>query len=132
MEHVLAPTSGGPVTRQKARSSTPALVYLGFGVGAAGALVGTATGIVSLSKASSAKDQCEETSCWPEARSDADSAKRYATVSNISFGVGLAGVAIGLIGWLSSSADSASKPESVRLLVTPAHAGASIGLVRDF
>ncbi len=129
IEHVLTPVSPG--VKAPANHSTPALVYLGFGLGAAGVLVGTTAGIVSLSKASKAKDQCDGTECWPEARSDADSAKRYATLSNVSFGIGLAGVGIGLAALLMPSTKGSPEPGRVRLEVAPVHAGAGIRLVRD-
>ncbi len=87
-----APAVGEPARTSKL---TP-LAYVGFGVGAAGIAVGSVAGLMSLSKASDAKDQCRENQCPPSASDDIDGAKTLATVSNVGFGVGIAGVAVGV------------------------------------
>jgi hypothetical protein len=87
------PTRGG---------GTSPLVYIGFGVGAAGLAVGSVAGALSLSKASSAKENCQGSSCTPAAQDDIDASKSLATVSNIGFGVAIVGAAVGVYGLLSS------------------------------
>jgi heme/copper-type cytochrome/quinol oxidase subunit 2 len=64
-----------------------------------GLLVGSITGLVALSKASSAKDQCVNNLCPPAAHDDVKSGRTFATVSTVSFifagvGAATAGVAI--------------------------------------
>jgi hypothetical protein len=79
------------------------MVYAGFGVGAAGLVVGSVTGILSLSKAASAKDEhCRDNLCSEAARDDIDASKTLATVSNVAFAVGAVGVGVGVYGLLSS------------------------------
>lgn len=133
VEHVLVPAAAPPRERPARSSSAPALAYAGFGVGAAGVLAGATTGILSLSRAASAKRMCDGTECWPEARSDADSSKKLATASNIAFGVGLVGLGVGIVGLLTSSPARADKHDAgFRLQVTPLHSGAGLRVVRSF
>ncbi len=133
VEHVLVPVSPPPRERRARSSSTSAVVYAGFGVGAAGILVGTTAGILSLSRAASAKEMCDGTECWPEARGDADSSKQLATASNIAFGVGLVGLGVGIVGLLTSSPPKADKQDAgFRLQVTSLHSGAGVRVVRRF
>lgn len=87
-----------PVTTRK----TSPLVYIGFGVGAAGLVVGGVTGFLSMQKTSSAKDQCTGNKCPSSAKDDIDSAKTLATISNIGFGVAIVGAGVGVVGLLTS------------------------------
>lgn len=133
VEHVLVPLSKPSPRPVDAPASTPVLAYVGFGVGGAGVLAGTTTGILSLSRAASAKEQCDGTSCWPEARGDADTSKKLATASNISFGVGLVGLGIGLASLLSSSSEKATSPETgYALQITSSHTDAGFRVIRVF
>jgi hypothetical protein len=133
VEHVLVPVSEPARKPVEPSASAPVLAYAGFGVGAAGVLVGTTTGILSLSRAASAKEQCDGTSCWPQAREDADSSKRLATVSNISFGVGLVGIGIGLAALLTSSSEKATTPDtSYGLQLTSSRTEAGFRVIRVF
>lgn len=75
--------------------------YIAFGIAGAGAVLGTVTGLMSLGKASSAKDHCNDDLCTPEASDDIDSSKSLATFSNIGFGVAIAAGAWGLYEVLS-------------------------------
>jgi hypothetical protein len=89
--------------------------YVGFGVGAAGIVAGSVTGVMSLSKASSVKDRCDGSTCPIDAKGDFDRARTLGWVSNISFGVGVAGVALGTIALLTSPGkDRKSGPASAR------------------
>ena len=103
-------------TRGPARVSP--LVYVGFGVGAAGLAVGSVTGILSLSKASRAKDHCEDNACREAARDDIDGSKTLANVSNVAFAVGVVGIGVGVYGLLSSGKERKTAvepgPESSR------------------
>ncbi len=141
----VAPTAPAPVTQpalaspapapsapEPARSNTNA--YVAFGIAGAGAVVGTVTGLLSLNKASSAKDKCNsDNECPPEAKDDIDSAKSMATFSNIGFGVAIAAGAWGLYEVLSqpdtgspTTAHRADDTASPRLSVAviPGHAEA--------
>jgi len=80
----VAPPEPGP-----RKSNT--FAYAALGVGGAGILIGSITGVLALSKAS----DCPNKVC--STRSDLDGAKGMATISTVSFGVGVVGVALGTI-----------------------------------
>jgi hypothetical protein len=102
-------SSGTPGSDQGTSSGEggglPALAYVGFGVGAAGLIAGSVTGVLSLSKASSAKDQCEDNRCPPAAQDDIDSSKSLGTISNIGFIVGGVGIGVGVYALLTGGGD---------------------------
>ncbi len=83
--------------------------YIAFGIAGAGAVLGTVTGFMSLSKASAAKDHCSDDICTPEAADDIDSSKSLATFSNIGFGVAIAAGAWGLYEVLSQPSSPAGR-----------------------
>jgi hypothetical protein len=74
-------------------------VYLGFGVGAAGVIVGSIAGLSHLSKVSKIKDDyCNGgTTCRPGFDEARDDAGPSAVISNIGFGIGAVGIAVGVI-----------------------------------
>jgi hypothetical protein len=80
------------------------LVWAGFGVGAAGIVVGSTFGILHLTKTAKVKDDyCHGgDACRDGFQSERDTAKTYATVANIGFAVGLVGVAVGVVGIFTS------------------------------
>ena len=107
--------------------------YVAFSIAGAGVLVGSITGVLSLSHASAAKDHCEGDVCSAAAKDDIDSAKALATFSNIGFGVALAAGAWGLYEVLSqpavpSGAPAARKHSSppVALMLAPGQLGAAV------
>ncbi len=99
--------------------------YVGFGVGALGLVVGSITGILSLSKASSARSQCEGNQCPLDAKEDADASKSLAIASNVSFVAGGLAAAIGLTSLLmfGGQTEHNSKPTGSRIDVTPTRGG---------
>lgn len=112
------PSSAGDGPRQvsgRRSESHRGWAYAGFGLGAVGVLAGSVSGLMSLSKASSVKDRCDGSTCPIDARADADSARTLGWVSNISFGLGVAGVALGTIALVTSPGkDPKSRPASAR------------------
>jgi hypothetical protein len=129
------------------RSKIPVLAYAGFGVGIAGVVVGSITGIVSMSKTSSLKDQCPNGKCPPSVydsssfQSDLSSAKTMGTVSTISFIVGGVGIGVGVVALFLPSSASASattaanksaKMERQSPRVSPFIGVGSAGLVGTF
>jgi hypothetical protein len=96
-----APTASAPHTsagdappshvQPTAHSNTAA--YLIGGVGLAGVAVGSVTGLMVLGKKSTVTGNCSGAECNSKGLSAADSAKTLATVSNIGFAVGIAGLA---------------------------------------
>jgi len=83
------------------------LVWVGFGVGAAGLVAGTITGAVALSKTAKLRDTCGSTICGPQHEDDVQRAEAIAHGSTVSFALGGAGVALGLVAllWLSGGDD---------------------------
>lgn len=97
------------------------LVYAGFGTAVVGLAVGTVTGILTLSKASSLDDTCRGDRCPPSAKSDLDSASTMGTISTVAFVVAGAGLAVGAAGLFLSKSEPQPGP-SARIFVTPAGA----------
>jgi hypothetical protein len=77
------------------RSRVP--MFIAFGVGAAGLVVGAVTGAVSLSQVSDLKSRCPANQCGPADQSDIDRAEALAAASTTGFVVGAAGAAVGVL-----------------------------------
>lgn len=93
-----ATTASAPDDRTPAATErkTSPLVWVGFGVGAAGLAVGTITGLMALSRASEAERTCPGGACPDAAALDrVDQGRTLGTVSTIGFVAGGAGVALG-------------------------------------
>jgi hypothetical protein len=107
--------------------SSSVLVYAGFGAAALGVTIGTVTGIMTLSKASSLDEVCRGDRCPPDAQGDLDSVSTTGAISTVSFIVGVIGAGVGVYGLLSAaprsgqpaSSGQTSQPSQARLLVTP-------------
>jgi hypothetical protein len=124
-----------PAAAPPAKSSPSALAYVGFAVGGVGLAVGGVTGILSLNKASTVKSRCDGTLCPTSVRSDADASKSLATVSNISFGIGLVGVVVGVVGMLSTgraTSSSSRASTSVGMRIAPVIGPTELGLIGQF
>jgi hypothetical protein len=108
------PAEGPPPPVEPTTKQTSPLVYVGFGLGGVGLLAGGITGALAFSKASSAKDQCTSNVCPSGAQSDIDGSKTMGTISTIGFGVGVAGVAVGVVGLLISKPATAANAAPAR------------------
>jgi hypothetical protein len=84
-----APVIAAPPEAAPKKPNT--LAYVALGVGGAGLLVGTVTGVIALGKAG----DCPNKVC--KSQSDLDGAKSMATISTVGFGVGVVGVALGTV-----------------------------------
>jgi hypothetical protein len=114
-----------------AKPSRSALVYVGFGVGAAGFVAGGVTGLLSMGKASDAKAGCVANAC-PAANEDAASSSRtLGTISTIGFGVGLVGVGVGVYGLLAKR-PVATTAQLGGATVTPFVGPSSLGVTGQF
>jgi hypothetical protein len=98
------------------------LVYIGFGVGAAGIIAGAVTGAISLGQTSTLKDECGKGGACPrDLAGDIDSANTMANVSNISFAVGAAGAVVGVVGlFLSGGGEKAAPKAEGHIRIAPA------------
>lgn len=83
---------------ERGRVALSPLVFVGFGVGAAGLLTGAATGIGAIVTAGSLKNDCPNMVCPASSASTIDTSKTLGTVSTIAFIVGGAGVVLGIVG----------------------------------
>lgn len=133
-----------PVSADATPKKFPVLAAVGFGVGVAGVAVGAVTGLMSLSKTSSLKEQCPNDQCpsttfnSDQFQSDKSSASTLGTVSTIAFIVGGVGVAVGVVGLVLPhktasvvKTGSATKP-TVSPWIAPTLGGSAAGLVGTF
>jgi hypothetical protein len=124
-------------TKTESHEHWSPLVWAGFGVGAAGLITGTVTGILHLTKVSSIKDEyCGGgTSCRDGYQHALDDARPTATIADVAFGVGIAGVAVGVVGLFlspSKSGDHATANRKSRPWVEPTIGVASLGMRGGF
>jgi hypothetical protein len=93
------PTARPPVENPKGDGSVQrTLAYVTGGVGIAGLLVGSITGLLAFDRKATVDDECPDgrNSCSKAGVDAADSGKSLATASTVAFAVGLAGVATGV------------------------------------
>jgi hypothetical protein len=74
--------------------------YVLIGVGAAGIVTGSVTGLLAIGKKNNL--DCPDKECPPDEHDQLDGAKGLALVATIGFGVGIAGIAAGTIVLLSA------------------------------
>lgn len=119
---VITPPVPPPEPKSNALRNT--LIYGGFGAALVGVGVGTATGLMTLSRADKLKGTCtSDGRCPPSAQADLDASATSGAVSNVMFGVAIGGVALGLAGVLFTTAEPV-KVGGVRLRST---AGGVVG-----
>jgi hypothetical protein len=134
-ESVELPESAAPrdaPSDKPAQSSSSPLPWIAFGVGGAGLAVGSVTGVMALGLRSDLVDACGASrKCRPGDESEQtrleDDRSEYltlGTVSGIGFGVGLAGVATGVVLLLTSSkADTSPNAASLTPVLGPRYVG---------
>lgn len=126
-----------PETKTIVVKSDRTLAYVGFGVGGAGIIVGSITGILALSVHADLKKRCPEYDCeiaddalYDDMQRDNSRYESLSLVSGVSFGVGVAAAAAGA--WLFFT----EKPETVTsdaaLRVVPYVGPGEIGAVGKF
>ncbi len=137
-EPVAAPATTEPAGKSEAASSSAdtaaaepksnpwkTVMFVGFGVGGVGIIVGSITGILSISDTNSAKsipaDQggCAGNVCGPAAHDDIQAAKTTGTISTIAFIAGGAGIAAGVVGLVLSKGSSSSRASTGALHAEP-------------
>ncbi len=112
--------------------------WIGFGIAGAGVIAGSVTGGLALSKASDAKEGCEDAGgklrCPIEnkeqKKADADKSLMLSHISTTSFAIAGAGAVIGIVGILLPRAqdDVDSSAKQSRVVVQPVIGLGSIGL----
>jgi len=121
-----APVAGAPAAPSNdasGRRSTSPLVFIGFGLAAASAAVGSVTGIMALGAGADAKDACPDRRCRDQqALDDARSGQTLGTVSTIAFIAAGAGAAVGVYGLLwGGKKETKGNDASVGVSVGPAN-----------
>jgi len=113
-----------------AQGSDKTLAYVFWGVGGAGLLTGTITGVMAMGKKGDLDDKCDSNNnCPPSAQSTLDSAKTLGLISTIGFGVGIAGAAAGTVLYFMAPESSAALPSfhaygtTARPYISPTGAG---------
>jgi hypothetical protein len=101
----------GASSAARSQESPPrTLMWAAFGVGAAGVVTGSVTGLMSLSKTDGAKESCDGNRCPEAVEKDIETATTLAHVSNVGFAVGVLGAGIGV--WQLLSASDAREPSA--------------------
>jgi hypothetical protein len=102
----VAPPPPPPPPPEDTTLSAPGFVLLGLGV--AGLAAGAITGGLALGRASELRDRCPANPCPTEYQSLSDKANTLATVSTVSFAVGGAAAAAGVVWLLAEAAGGAA------------------------
>jgi hypothetical protein len=122
---------GGDTPAEPSSGGLSPLVWVGFGVGAAGLLVGGITGGIAAGKASDLKDRCPDNACpREETEDDYDSTYTMAHVSTVGFVVGGAGAALGLVALFALSGDD--EADTATITVQPSVGLGSLGITGRF
>jgi hypothetical protein len=102
-------------------SSLSPLVFVGFGVAAAGLAVGGITGLMALNAGSEAEKDCPTLRCDQKTLDDIESGRTLGTISTIGFVVAGAGAALGIYGLVSggSKGTPAKSDPSVAVSFAP-------------
>jgi hypothetical protein len=114
-----APPAAAPVPQQNSVPDAPppppasgsgrrTAAYVSGGIGVAGVLLGSVTGVLVLGKKQTVNDNCTDHACNDRGYSAANSAQSLALASDIGFGVGVAGLVVGGVLLLTGSH---AKPE---------------------
>jgi hypothetical protein len=112
------------------RSEDRFVAYAGFGVGAAGVLVGAVTGSITLARAATIRDACKDNLCGVSQTDALSSTTTLANVSNVSFVIGGLGLGVGVVALLvSPSREPAKRPVAT---VTPILGPGAVGLRGSF
>ncbi len=112
-------TPPAPPPEQKHTMRTVA--WIGFGVGGAGLVAGTITGLLTMSAKSSALNGCRDNRCPPSTFSDLDKASSMATISTVSFVIAGLGAGVGVVALVIGDKPAAPAPAvgSSRTTITP-------------
>jgi len=101
---MIEPGGHGEASFVLERSPDYKVAYASFGVGLVGIAAGTVTGVLAFTTLASAKLQCDtaDKQCGPTGQPDLQSSKTYGIVSTVAFGVGAAGIGVGIYGLLNA------------------------------
>lgn len=100
----------GEKTASKGGFISKPVAFVALGVGGVGVLVGTITGLMAMGAKSDAEKGCVNKFCPPSTYSDLDRASSMATVSTVSFIIGVVGVGVGVVGLLTQPKNEEPQP----------------------
>ena len=108
-------------TVQRSANALHTLGYALAGTGVAGLALGSVTGLLALREKGIVHDECNGTKCSTRGKAAADSGKADGLVSTVSFGAGIAGLALGAALLLSPSrpASSVAHPRWPEVSIAP-------------
>lgn len=96
-----ASASAAPTSSAQEKSPKPVPnripAYAAFGVGGAGIVVGSIFGGLALANYNTVQEECPGTVCNPSLKETANTVTTQGWVSNIAFGVGIVGAAVGVV-----------------------------------
>jgi hypothetical protein len=128
----LAPAAP-PAEAPPASRPAPVLAYTALAIGGVGLGVGAVTGVMSLSQASDAKSHCNGNACPSSQQSAIDTSRNYAWVSDVGFGLGIAGAAVGTWLLLTRPDGSAAARTGISMVAaSPAVGGGVVGVTGSF
>jgi PEGA domain len=124
-----AEVSTSPLPAAQQRGGLSPMVYVGYGVAAAGLAAGTVFGAIALGTKSDLDARCVDRVCPTGERASGDSLTLQATASTVAFGIGVVGIGVGTY-FLLTGGKSTSSAGARR--VTPWFAGTSAGVGGTF
>lgn len=101
------PPSGD--TGVSTKSSNKTLALVAFGVGGAGLVLGSVTGLLAMGKHGDLETKCPDGKCPADAQGDVDSYKTMGTLSTIGFVVAGVGAVAGVVLLVTSPKQSAAR-----------------------
>lgn len=121
-----APPPAAPASRDNS------LAVFALGIGGAGLVAGTVTGILAITKKNDL--DCPNKECLPSQHDKLDSANTMAMISNIGFGVGIVGVAVGTVLIVAGGKKAETPPPAATtsLRARPFVTSNSVGLAGTF
>ncbi len=106
--------------------------YVLGGLALEGLAVGTVTGVIAWQKKGTVDRECPDAYCSDDGMDAADSGTTYATISTVSFGIGLAALAGAWIAWPGASSESGAVRGALSPVVGQTTGGGVLGLRGDF
>jgi hypothetical protein len=123
------PADAGAVSEP---TRTSVLVWTGAGVGVVGIGVGVATGVMALSEGSTVQNACNGLACPRSIDGNLSTGRTLATVSDIAFALGGAGVATMVVGFFVGGGRRASPAPATGVRITPWLGAGSAGMTGSF
>lgn len=137
LQSAAAPVAGNPLVVQKTASPkvespsrVPAVLVTGLGLALIGG--GVTSGVLASNAGSDAEALCSNGICSQAAQSDIDSQKRFALISDISVGLGIATVGVGVYLLLRNPEQRQEKKEGVAFGAGPTSSGWGVSMMGDF